>query len=88
MPLVTRPQAIDDFFSVPIGTVPAGELQESFGVGPVPAEAAKYPGKWLALSLGKIIAVRDTQAELAKEFGHRPTEVMFFHVPSTPNVLR
>ncbi len=63
MPLVTRPEAIDDFFSVPIGTVPAGELQESFGVGPVPAEAAKYPGKWLALSLGKIIAVRDTQAD-------------------------
>jgi hypothetical protein len=88
MPTVARPEAIEDFFSVPLGTVPVDEPEESFGIGPVPAEAAQYPGKWLALNLGEIIAVRDTQTELRREFGHRLKEVTFFHVPSTPNVLR
>jgi hypothetical protein len=79
---------MDDFFSVPLGTVPPNEPQVSVGISPVPAEAAKYRGKWLALSSGKIIAVRDTEAELRKEFGAHHLGTTFFHVPASSVILR
>jgi hypothetical protein len=38
--------------------------------------------------VGKILAVKDTRAELRKQFGDRHLGVTFFHVPPTPLVLR
>jgi hypothetical protein len=77
-----------DFFSVPLGTVPPGEEEDSVGVPPVPPEAYEHRGKWLALRSAQILAVRDTYAELRDEFGDRANEVSFFHVPPTPLILR
>ena len=79
---------MDDFFSVPLGTVAPGEQEDSVGIAPVPAEAYKHRGKWLALRSGQILAVRDTRAELREEFGDRRAEVSFFHVPPTALILR
>ncbi len=50
---------------------------------PVPPVAYDYPGKWLLLGAAKILAIRDTEEELAKEFGDCRTGVTFFHVPTT-----
>lgn len=79
---------MDDFFSVPLGTTAPDEPEESVGISPVPAEAAKYRGKWLALSAGKIIAVRDTADELRKELGDRHLGITFFRVPPSRVILR
>ena len=79
---------MDDLFSVPLGTVPPGEPEESVGISPVPAEAAEHRGKWLALRSGKIIAVRDTAAELRKEFGDHHLGITFFRVPPARTILR
>lgn len=55
---------------------------------PIPAEAYEHRGKWVALQGTRLIAVRDTSEELRKEFGHRRTEVIFFHVPETSKYAR
>jgi hypothetical protein len=74
---------MDDFFSVPLGYVDPDQRPDDdvLSPSPIPPEAFEHRGKWLALRGRKILAVRDTRAELRKEFGHRRTEVVFFHVP-------
>jgi len=89
MPSVARPEAIDDFFSVPLGTVPAGEPDESFdGSVPFPKEINDYRGKWVAVSGTKIIAVRATEALLRKALGDQHLGVTLFHVPTSENIAR
>jgi hypothetical protein len=81
---------MDDLFSVPLGYVDPDQGPDD-GVSTVPAipdEAFEHRGKWLALRGRKILAIRDSRAELRKEFGHRRTEVVFFHVPETRNFAR
>lgn len=77
-----------DFFSVPPGYVDPDEEEDGVSPSPVPAEAYEHRGKWLALRVGKILAVKNTRADLRKEFGDRHLGVTFFHVPPTPLVLR
>jgi hypothetical protein len=75
---------MDDFFSVPVGYVDPDQGPDDddrVSPSPIPPEAYEHRGKWLALRGRKILAVRDTSAELREEFGHRRTEVVFFHVP-------
>jgi hypothetical protein len=65
MPLVARPEPIDDFFSVPVGTVPQvdPEHSEDHSV-PFPPEVNDHRGKCVAIRGDKIIAVRDTDIQL------------------------
>ncbi len=77
-----------DFFSVPLGYAAPSEEEDGISISPVPAEAAKHRGKWLALRSGKIVAVRDSVEALRKEFGEHHVGVTFFHVPASPVVLR
>jgi hypothetical protein len=79
---------MNDLFSVPLGYIAPGEEDDGVSPSPVPAEAYEHRGKWLALHVGKILAVKDTRAELRKQFGDRHLGVTFFHVPPTPLVLR
>jgi len=80
---------MDDLFSVPLGYVdPDQGPDDGWSPSPIPPEAFEHRGKWLALRGRKIVAVRDTRAELRKEFGHRRTGVVFFHVPETRNYAR
>ena len=74
---------MDDLFSVPIGYAAPGEEEDGISISPVPPDAYDYPGKWLALRAGQILAVRDTEAELRSEFEDRRAEVSFFYVPTT-----
>jgi hypothetical protein len=75
---------MDDLFSVPLGYVdPDQGPDNELSLPAIPPEVVDYPGKWLALRGRKILAVRDTRAELREEFGHRRTEVIFFHVPTS-----
>jgi hypothetical protein len=81
--------AVDDLFSVPLGYVdPDQGPDNELSLPSIPAEAFEHRGKWLALRGRKILAIRDSRAELRKEFGHRRTEVRFFHVPETRNFAR
>ncbi|MFI4992655.1 MAG: hypothetical protein ACHQCH_03425 [Solirubrobacterales bacterium] len=78
---------MDDFFSVPLGYVDPDQGPDDddrVSPSPIPPEAYEHRGKWLALRGRKILAIRDTEAELREEFGHRRTEVIFFHVPVSP----
>jgi hypothetical protein len=75
---------MDDLFSVPLGYVdPDQGPEDGWSPSPIPSEAFEHRGKWVALHVGKILAVRDTPAELWDEFGDRAAEVSFFHVPTT-----
>jgi hypothetical protein len=75
---------MDDFFSVPAGYVgPEESGSGGLSASPVPPNAYDHPGKWLALGAGKVLAIRDTRAELREEFAGRRHEVSFFHVPTT-----
>jgi hypothetical protein len=82
--------AMDDLFSVPLGYVDPDQGPDDgvSTVSAIPDEAFEHRGKWLALRGRKILAIMDTRAELRKEFGHRRTEVVFFHVPETRNFAR
>ena len=76
-------RGMDDFFSVPLGYVDPNQRPDDddrVSLSPIPPEAFEHRGKWLALRRRKILAVRDTRAELREEFGHRRTEVVFFYV--------
>lgn len=79
-----------DLFARPIGSVPPNQKKYENVVlpSPIPAEAYEHRGKWVALQGGRLIAVRDTEEELCMEFGHRRTEVVFFHVPETQHLAR
>jgi len=80
---------MDDLFSVPLGYVdPDQGPDNGVSLPAIPPEAFEHRGKWLALRGRKILAVRDTRAELRKEFGHRRTGLIFFHVPETRNFAR
>ena len=86
MSTVTKRKAarpLEDFFSVPAGYVGPGEGESGTSMSPVPPDAYEHRGKWLALGAGKILAIRDTEDELEREFGDRRREVSFFHVPTT-----
>jgi hypothetical protein len=74
---------LKDFFSVPAGYVGPGEGESGTSMSPVPPDAYEHRGKWLALGSRKILAIKDTRAELESEFGDRRREVSFFHVPTT-----
>jgi hypothetical protein len=74
---------LEDFFSVPAGYVGPGQGESGTSMSPVPPDAYDHPGKWLALCAGKVLAIRDTEEELEREFGDRSREVSFFHVPTT-----
>ena len=74
---------LDDFFSVPAGYVGPGQGESGTSASPIPPDAYDHRGKWLLLGAGKILAIRDTRAELEREFGDRRTGVTFFHVPET-----
>jgi len=75
---------MDDFFSVPAGFAdPSQDSDDEVLPSPVPPEAFKHRGKWLALHGRRILAVKDTEAELRKEFADRRSVVSFFHVPTT-----
>ncbi len=86
MATVTKRKAahpLEDFFSVPAGYVgPEEHGSRGLSASPIPPDAYDYPGKWLALSSRKILAIKDTWEELESEFGDR-REVSFFHVPTT-----
>jgi len=72
--------AVDDLFSVPLGYVdPDQGPDNELSLPAIPAEAFEHRGKWVAFRGCKILAVRDTRAEL----GQRRTGVIFFHVPET-----
>jgi len=75
---------MDDLFSVPVGTVPQVDPEhgEDHSV-PFPPEIDDHRGKWVAISKGKIIAVRDTQRELFDEFGLLHPRIRFFRVPTS-----
>lgn len=76
--------AMDDLFSVPLGYAdPDQGDEDELSISPVPPAAFEHPGKWVALHAGRLIAVRDTPAELREEFEGRRSEVSFFHVPTT-----
>jgi hypothetical protein len=79
-----------DLFARPIGSEPPNPKNYENVVlsSPIPAEAYKHRGKWVALHGCRMLAVRDTSAELRKEFGHRHHEVSFFHVPETLMLAR
>jgi hypothetical protein len=79
-----------DLFARPIGSEPPNQKNyENVKLSsPIPAEAYEHRGKWVALQGTRIIAVRDTEEELCGEFGHRRTEVIFFHVPETRTLAR
>jgi hypothetical protein len=79
---------MDDFFSVPLGTLPPDEPEESVGISPVPAEAYEHRGKWLALLRGRIVAIHDSEAEIYADPIVRKPEITTFHVPPTPLILR
>lgn len=73
-----------DLFSVPLGYVdPDQGPDDELSISPIPPEVVDYPGKWLALHAGRILAVRDTRQELRDEFTTRRADVSFFHVPTT-----
>jgi hypothetical protein len=77
---------MDDFFSVPLGSVDPDQGPDDddrVSPSPIPSGAYEHRWKWLALCGRKILAVRDTSAELREEFGQRRTEVVFFHVPKS-----
>ncbi len=75
---------MDDLFSVPLGYVdPDQGSDDEPSVSPIPPEVVDYPGKWVALHAGTLLAVRDTPAELWDEFGDRAADVSFFEVPTT-----
>lgn len=77
-----------DLFSMPLGSAPPNEPEESVGIGPVPAEAYEHRGKWLALRRGSIVAIYDSEDELYADPVTSKPEVTTFHVPSSPYVLR
>jgi hypothetical protein len=73
-----------DLFSVPLGYVdPRQGPDDGISPSPIPSEAFDHRGKWVALHAGKLLAVRNTPAELWAEFGDRRSEVSFFRVPTT-----
>jgi hypothetical protein len=72
-----------DLFSVPVGTVPQTDPEDSVDHSlPFPAEIDDYRGKWVAVRRGKILAVRDTEADLRKALGAQQLGVTLFHVPT------
>lgn len=80
-----------DLFAQPIGAEPPDQNNEDEDIvlpSPIPPEAFEHRGKWLALHNREILAVRDTEEELEKEFGDRGHEVSFFHVSPTPIYAR
>jgi Family of unknown function (DUF5678) len=79
---------MDDFFSVPLGTVAPDEPEESVENSTFPADIDEHRGKWVALRAGKIVAVRDTAKELRQQFSDQHLGVTFFHVPASPLILR
>ena len=87
MATVTKREAahpLEDFFSVPAGYVgPEESGSRGLSASPIPPDAYDHPGKWLALCAGKVLAIRDTEEELEREFGDRGREVSFFHAPTT-----
>lgn len=86
MSAVTKRKAahpLEDFFSVPAGYVGPGEGESGSSPSPIPPDAYEHRGKWLALGAGKILAIRNTRAELREEFANRRKGVTFFHVPET-----
>jgi hypothetical protein len=89
MPTVAKPKPIDDLFSVPAGTVP--QVDPEHGVDhsiPFPAEIDDHRGRWVAVHRGKILAVRDTEAQLRKALGHAHSGVRLFHVPASDVAAR
>jgi hypothetical protein len=77
-------QPMDDLFSVPLGYVdPDQGPDNELSLPAIPAEAFEHRGKWVAFRGRKILAVRDTRAELRTEFGDQHLGVIFFHVPET-----
>jgi hypothetical protein len=78
-----------DLFSVPAGTVPQVDPEhgEDHSV-PFPPEIDNHRGKWVAISSGKIIAVRDTQRELFDEYGLLHPTIRFFRVPTSDVAAR
>lgn len=86
MTTVTKREAhhqLEDFFSVPTGYVGPGEGESGTSISPIPPDAYDHRGKWLLLGAGRILAIRDTRADLEREFGDRRTGATFFHVPET-----
>ena len=73
---------MDDFFSVPSGYADPDE-KDAVSVASIPADAYEHPGKWLALSGGQVIAIKDTYGELRDELEDPSLKVSFFHVPTT-----
>jgi hypothetical protein len=75
---------MDDFFSAPSDYIETSQdSNDEVSPSPVPPDAFKHRGKWLALHGRRILAIRDTEAELRKEFADRRSVVSFFHVPTT-----
>jgi len=80
---------MDDLFSVPLGYVdPDQGPDDELSPSPIPPEAFEHRGKWLALRGRKVLAVRDTRAELRQEFGLHHPGITFFNVPETRNLAR
>jgi hypothetical protein len=75
---------MDDLFSVPLGYVDSDQgPDDEVLISSIPPEVNDYPGKYVALRRRKIVAAKDTLAELLEELGDRRSEVSFFQVPTT-----
>ncbi len=73
-----------DLFSVPLGYVDPGQgSDDGVSISSIPPEVDAYPGKYVALRRRKIVAAKDTLAELLEELGDRRFEVSLFQVPTT-----
>lgn len=78
-----------DLFSVPLGHVDPDEGSgDELPPSSIPAEAASYPGKFLALRRYKIVAVANTLTELIEKLGDRRSEVLIFQAPTTRTFAR
>jgi hypothetical protein len=88
MPLVTRPKPIDDLFSVPIGTVPQVDPENSVDHSRFLPELAHHLGKWVATDGRGIVAVRDTEAELRQALGRKRDGLRVYRIPATVHIAR
>jgi hypothetical protein len=79
-----------DLFAEPIGSEPADQNDDENAVlvSPVPPEAYRHPGKWVALRAAHVVAVKDSFEELRDDPKLQDFDISFFHVPTTRILAR